>query len=83
MQTVLHYLTLLLTGTLLHAQANMEVTETHFHSNKDKNSIALCSEAEILDGSFSNTALCTFYKEQEASSVSINTEGKTSELYNH
>ncbi|MEZ4817905.1 MAG: hypothetical protein R2776_08055 [Flavobacteriaceae bacterium] len=83
MQTVLHYLTLLLTGTLLHAQTDVEVTETHFYSNEGKNSIALCNEAEILDGSFSNTTLCTFYKEQEASSVSINTEGKTSELYNH
>ena len=47
MQTVLHYLTLLLTGTLLQAQTTVEVPMTLIPNNEENTSMVLCTEAEI------------------------------------
>jgi len=46
MQTVLHFLTLLLTGMLLQAQNTVEVTMTHFGTNDGKARVGLYNQAE-------------------------------------
>lgn len=46
MQTVLHFLTLLLTGMLLQAQNTVEVTMTHFGSNDGKARVGLYDQSE-------------------------------------
>ncbi len=53
MQTVLHFLTLLLTGMLLHAQNTVEVTMTHFDNNDGKAKVGLYNTAEdFLDKTY-------------------------------
>ena len=46
MQTVLHFLTLLLTGMLLQAKNTVEVTMTHFGTNDGKARVGLYNQAE-------------------------------------
>ena len=53
MQTVFHYLTLLLTGALLQAQNTVEVTMTHFSNNDGKARVGLYNTAtDFLEKEF-------------------------------
>jgi len=53
MQTVLHYLALLLTGTLLQAQNTVEVTMTQFDNNNGIARVGLYNQAnDFLDKAF-------------------------------
>lgn len=53
MQTVLHYLTLLLTGVLLHAQNTVEVTMTNFSNNDGSVRVGLYNrEGDFLNKTY-------------------------------
>jgi uncharacterized protein (DUF2141 family) len=68
MQTVLHYLVLVLTGALLQAQNTVEVTMTHFDNNDGKAKVGLYNTAEdFLDKTY--LSLDTLIQNQTAKVV--------------
>ncbi|MEZ4779114.1 MAG: hypothetical protein R2786_06990 [Flavobacteriaceae bacterium] len=65
MQTVLHYLTLLLTGTFLQAQTTAAVSVSPFCPTENNPPVVFCIETENSGASFNNSDLCSQNSKKE------------------